>query len=146
MPRLLIRLQTPFQIPHRISGVLAGAIAVVVELAAIFKEPPVTFLIVIAVLLGIYWMALWMSTDHFWSWLFGLDEPSKGWNYYTPPYEPPAPPAPRVVLPRKSFGAHHNPLGLTPGDCQGEYEQFDARTWQCTLCGLIRFEKPEGKS
>lgn len=41
--------------------------------------------------------------------------------------------------PRQDFGKHRNPLARM--DCKGDFVQVDARTWQCPICKLIRFQK-----
>lgn len=74
------------------------------------------------------------------SYLFGelAQEP---WSLTRPEAVKPA------VRSLRDFGSHINPLQLNFGvgplqQCQGSFEQFDARTWQCQQCKLLRFEKP----
>jgi hypothetical protein len=123
---------------------------------------------VVGLLLLIYWLAVglghWVRSEHFWNMVFDLGpdppravhhapKPSPELKPWPKPWPAPLPrllpletlpkpaPPPRV---RKSLGEHINALALPPAPqaCQGEFEQMDARTWQCTRCHLLHFEVP----
>lgn len=100
-------------------------------------------LIIAGVALGLYWLGLWLRSDSFWEWAFDLEPSSKASPYEYKDPEPPPPPAP--PLPRRDFGPHHNPLSIGQDMCQSPLEQHGTRAWQCPVCHLVKFEKPEGK-
>lgn len=106
-------------------------------------------------LLGLYYLLMVLRSDTLWNWLLGIDESVHGPSVFTyenndnrpiPPWPSYALPAPKIRL-RKNFGSHRNPLALTPAgeNCDGEFEQMDARTWQCLKCQMLHFEKLEGE-
>jgi hypothetical protein len=106
-------------------------------------------LTVAALFLLFYYLQMWLRSDAFWYWIFGLESPSK--SYERKPYIPrpwplaiPAPsePEPPKARIKKDLGPHHNPSSLNTGDCKEAFEQFDMRTWQCPKCLLLHFEKP----
>jgi hypothetical protein len=120
---------------------------------------------VCGIFLVLYWLSMVLRSDAFWNWVLGIDEP---WR----PEEPERPLPPRtypkpigystywpekwiykapVVKPRvqKDFGSHINPLSLEASNsCDGQFEQMDARTWQCLKCSLLQFmeSEPKGES
>lgn len=100
-------------------------------------------LIVVGITLALYWLVVWMRSDHFWNWAFDFTEVEELHPLDLKPVEklPPSPPVP--PRPQKDFGEHYNPLAVDSADiCHGHFEQMDARTWQCVECQLLRFEKP----
>lgn len=101
----------------------------------IFLELLLGCLAVLALALFIFVVAsyYWAFRDNE-PWLF--DEES-----YTPAAPRTVPPAPAVVIVRRDFGTHTNPLKGQP--CSEQFTQINARTWQCPSCGLIRFQREE---
>jgi hypothetical protein len=111
------------------------------------------FLSVVALGLFLYLLLRLLRSQRFWDWVLGGDlkfelfpnsHEQSGRPLIYPPSpltfpETPAPAPPKVY---RNFGSHHNPLALTAGACVENFEQLDARTWQCPTCKLLHFEKP----
>jgi hypothetical protein len=117
-----------------------------------------TLLEVMGILLGLYWLGLglrhWLSGNGLYNFVFDFEEPvekswePRPWPLKNPVEDPPVQPAPEPVVRQRRSMPHHNWLALNTSEeqCQGEFERMDARTWQCTVCHSLHFEKIQGEA
>lgn len=100
------------------------------------------FIFVVGIIALIFLLVTFFNDETIWDWFIG--EPYQPRS--TIPCDPQAillpPPPPVPPRARRNFGKHHNPISLEFDlVCASDFEQLDNRTWQCPLCGLLRFEK-----
>jgi hypothetical protein len=127
-----------------------------------------TLLEVMGILLGLYWMGLglqhYLRDSELWNSVFDFDEPRLSkWESQPWPLEKEAhveeeswlkgtggtaiTPKP-LIRERRNMGPHPNWLSLEGPEkqCHAEFERMDARTWQCTVCHSLHFEKIQGEA
>lgn len=102
---------------------------------------------VAGMMLGLYWIFTLLRSDRVWYWILGVDgsyrPDAAAFDYAPIEHVPKALEAPPALAPprlRRHFGEHRDPLSLGASKiCMAEFEQMDARTWQCTACHLLQF-------
>lgn len=101
------------------------------------------FIVAIGIIALIWLLVTFFNDETIWDWFLGAPYQPRSTIPYDQSYVPPPPLPPRV---RRNFGRHHNPISLEfDVVCKSDFEQLDDRTWQCPLCGLVRFEKTDVK-